>query len=448
MKIQLLPHGTLFIHQNKHYRLEIPANKVLAERREDLKDLLEESPHFFTLNDIKKENDRYILNYEVEEDFQPLLTAKEYSRVLRLALLNELLEMDPLNTIKEKVLIHPRNIFFKDMKTLKFLYRTNQWLPYDMHIEVLEQYKILIISMFSRFTYEKYKREKNNLLKKEKDEFLFRIENAESVIDLKGLISERLRQEETKHFFGLGTEKQRMKKQKRILAGLSMVICAGAFVLALFVQQSSVNKIQTAYAMELHKAQQESRFYKLLSEKKYDEAISYLNKNGGNSNQVAKVYMEKGEYQKAIDTDKHLIKPTIETLYKAGKKDEILGLEAESNYLEIEKKIVSYDYSTLLSMQAFVKDKDQRLRIGMSFAEHGDLEDAESLNQTLKNKELELTIRKIKLEKQAAGLEKQIREINEKVDVGLEDKQKELDPKNNELENIKAEIKKINKDMG
>ncbi|MBT2655324.1 hypothetical protein J7E81_08745 [Bacillus sp. ISL-18] len=445
MKIQLLEHGTLFIHQNKHYSLEIPANTVLAERLEDLKDLLEESSYFFTLHDIKRENDRFILDYEMEEDYQPIITAKEYSNVLRLALLNELLEIDPLNTMKERVLIHPRNIFFKDMKTLKFLYRSNQWLPYDDHVEMLDQYKILIVSMFSRFSYEKYKREKNNLLQKENDEFLFRIENAESVIDLKGLISERLRQEETKHFFGLGTEQLRMKKQKRFLAGLSIGICAAAFVLALLFQQSSVNKIQTVYARELQKAQQESRFYKLLNENKYDEAVSFLKKNGGNIKQIANVYLEKGEYQKAIDTNKRLIKPTIETLYKAGKKDEILGLKAESNYLDIEKKIISYDYSTLLSMQAFVKDKDQQLRMGKAFAEHGDLGDAKSLNQRLKNKELESTIRKIELENQVAALEKQIEDIKE--NEKTVDKQKELDSKNKELEIAKAEREKIDKEV-
>jgi hypothetical protein len=447
VKIQLLEHGTLFIHKNKHYRLEISANKVLAERLEDLKDLQKESPYFFKLNDIKKENDRFILDYEMEEDYQPIIIAKEYSSVLRLALLNELLEMDPLNTIKEEVLIHPRNIFFKDMKTLKFLYRSNQWLPYDDQIEKLEQYKILIISMFSRFSFEKYKREKDNLLKKEKDEFLFRVENADSLLGLKRLISERLRQEETKHFFGLETEKQKMKKQKRILAGLSIGICAAAFVLALFLQQSAENKVQTVYATELEKVEQESKFYQLLSKEKYDEAISLLRKNGGSKKEMAYVYLEKGEYQKAIDTDPYLIKPTVEALYKANKKDEILGLEAESNYLEIEKKIVGYDYTALLSMQAFTKDKDQQLRIGKAFAEHGDIADAKSLNQSLKNKELETAIRKNELEKQVTALEQQIKEINENEDVKLKVKQKELDPKNKELENIKAEIEKINIEM-
>ncbi|MBT2741033.1 type VII secretion protein EssB/YukC [Bacillus sp. ISL-77] len=445
VKIQLFEFGTLFIHQNNHYRLEIPENKVLAERIEDLKDLQEDSPDFFSLSDIKKGKHRFILNYVMEEDYQPLIKAKEYSRVLRLALIKELLEMDPLNKVKEIVLMHPRNIFFRDMKTLKFLYRSNQWLPYDNHIEKLEQYKILIISMFSRFTYEKYKREKGNLLKKEKDEFLFRIDNAESVEDLKELISKRLQKEETKHFIGLETEQQKMKKQRRILAGISIGICTAAVVLALFLNQSAINRIQSIHTVELKKSEQESKFYKMLSEEKFDEAISFLKKNNGSNKEIAIVYLKKGEYQKAIDSDKRLIKPTVEALYKVNNKDEILGLKAESDYLEIEKKILTYDYSTLFSMQAFAKDKDQLLRIGKAFTEHGDLEDARSLNERLKSKELESAIRKKELKNQVATLEQQIKEINE--NVKPEDKQKELDPINKELENAKAEIEKINKEL-
>ena len=70
--------------------------------------------------------------------------------------------------------------------------------------------------MFSRFSYEKYKREKENLLKKEKDEFFFRIENAGTVEDLKELIGKKLQEEETLAFSGLEAE-NKIKKQKRIL---------------------------------------------------------------------------------------------------------------------------------------------------------------------------------------------------------------------------------------
>ena len=448
MKIQLFELGTLFILKNRHYRLEIATNQVLAERVEDLAELQEEHPYFFTLKDIKKENDRLILGYVLDEGYQPLQIAKSYSTVLRLALLNQLLELDPLHNFNGKVLIHPRNIFFKDMKKLKFLYRSNQWLPFEDHIEKLEQYKILTLSMFSRFSYEKYKREKENLLKKEKDEFFFRIENAGSVEDLKELIASKLQEEETLHFFGLEAEKQKIKKQKRILTGISIGISAAVFTLALFLQQIAVKEAETVYATELEKAEQKSTFYKLVSEDKYDDALSLLKKTGGSKKEFANLYFEKGEYQKAIEADDNLIKPSVEALYKANKKEEILGLEAESDYLDIEKKIVSYDYSVLLSMQAFTKDKDQQLRIGQAFAEHGDLTDANDLNKRLKNKELTVTIRKKELQNQVTHLEEQIKNLKKKKDGKSKDIKEQLDPKNKELTTYKTELDKLDKKLG
>ncbi|MFC9601416.1 type VII secretion protein EssB/YukC [Peribacillus butanolivorans] len=448
MKIQLFELGTLFILKNRHYRLEIATNQVLAERVEDLAELQEEHPYFFTLKDIKKENDRLILGYVLDEGYQPLQIAKSYSTVLRLALLNQLLELDPLHNFNEKVLIHPRNIFFKDMKKLKFLYRSNQWLPFEGHIEKLEQYKILTLSMFSRFSYEKYKREKENLLKKEEDEFFFRIENAGSVEDLKELIASKLQEEETLHFFGLEAEKQKIKKQKRILTGISIGISAAFFTLALFLQQIAVKEAETVYATELEKAEQKSTFYKLVSEDKYDDALSLLKKTGGSKKEFAKLYFEKGEYQKAMEADDNLIKPSVEALYKANKKEEILGLEAESDYLDIEKKIVSYDYSVLLSMQAFTKDKDQQLRIGQAFAEHGDLTDANDLNKRLKNKELTVTIRKKELQNQVTHLEEQIKNLKKKKGGKSKDINEQLDPKNKELTTYKTELDKLDKKLG
>ncbi|SIS01821.1 WXG100 protein secretion system (Wss), protein YukC [Peribacillus simplex] len=448
MKIQLFELGTLFILKKGLYRLEIATNKVLAERVEDLTELKEEHPYFFTLKDIKRENDRLILGYEMEDGYQPLQLAKSYSTVLQLALLNQLLELDPLHTFNQKVLIHPRNIFFKDMKKLKFLYRSNQWLPFEGQIEKLEQYKILTLSMFSRFSYEKYRREKENLLKKETDEFFFRIENASSVEDLKELIANKLQEEEMLHFFGLEEERQKIKRQKRILTGMTIGISAVVFTLALFLQQMAVKEAETAYATELEKAEQTSTFYKLLSEDKYDDALSLLKKTGGSKKEFANLYFEKGEYQQAIEADDTLIKPSVEALYKANRKEEILGLVADSDYLDIEKKIVSYDYSMLLSMQAFTKDKDQQLRIGKAFAEHGDLTDANDLNKRLKNKDLTVMIRKKELQNQVTQLEQQIKHLKKKKGVKPKDIKEQLDPKNKELTTYKTELDKLDKKSG
>ncbi|TCN18448.1 type VII secretion protein EssB/YukC [Mesobacillus foraminis] len=448
MKIQLFEHGTLFIEPNKHYRLEIPENKVLAERVEELKDLQGDFPSFFPLHEINKENGRFVFRYEVEEGYKPLTDAKGYSTVMRLALIHGLLDLDPLDHFREHVLIHPRNIFFKDLKSLKFLYRANRWLPSEHHLDKLEQYKVLILSMFSRFSFEKYKREKGSLLRKEEDEFLFRIENACNLGELKDLIEKRLYQEETEHFLTWEEEKRKIRKQKGLLFGTTAGICGVAFAFGLILQQSAVDKVQSAYASELKKAEGESHYYRLLSEEKYDEALLLLKKNGGTKEEVANIFLEKGEYQEAIDTDQSFIKPAVEALYRSNQQEQIMGLESDSDYLEIEKEIIAYDYSSLLSKQAFSTDKGQLLRMGKAFAEHGDLQDAKSLNNRLKDKELADMIRKKELENRFTAIQEEIKEINEKKGLKQEQKRKEIKPKQVELTKIRDEIKKIEKETG
>ena len=57
----------------------------------------------------------------------------------------------------------------------------------------------------------------------------------------------------------------------------------------------AVKEAETVYATELEKAEQKSTFYKLLSEDKYDDALSLLKKTGGSKKEFANLYFEKGE---------------------------------------------------------------------------------------------------------------------------------------------------------
>ncbi|MCQ6267834.1 hypothetical protein M1K46_19590 [Fictibacillus sp. WQ 8-8] len=447
MKIQLFEHGTLFISKEKHYRLEIGEDKVVGERTEDLEDLKAPSPYFFQLSDINKENDRFLLNYEIEDEYQPLTVVKNYSTVMRLSLLYTLLETDPLGTFSEKVLVHPRNIFFKDLKTIKFLYRSNRWLPYDQ-TSALEQYKILILSLFSRFTYEKYKRDKEKVLKKEKEAFFFEVANAASLAELKTLLFNRLTKEETEHFFQVEQEKSRLRQQKRLWTALCAAVCLSAFGGSFLLQQNTVHKVETAYAKDLNKEKQESKFYRLLSEDNYEGAITHLKKNHGSKKQLAQLYFDHGDYQQAIDTNPLLIKPTIKLLYERHKEQEILKLKGDSPYLQLEKKIVSYDYGVLLSEQSFTKDKDQLLRIGKAFVAHGDLSDAKNVNQRLRNKQLGNIIQQTELKNKITVLEKQIQDIKDQKKVKENVKKKQLKPKNLELQELKAQLQQVTKELG
>ena len=91
--------------------------------------------------------------------------------------------------------------------------------------------------MFSRFPMKNINA-KRKTSDKGKRRLLFQIEHAVGG-GFKELNSQKLQMEETQHFFGLEKE-----KQKRF----SMGLCAGALILAVFLQQMTEDRVQSAYA--------------------------------------------------------------------------------------------------------------------------------------------------------------------------------------------------------
>src|SRR5665648_833777 len=235
MKITLMEDATLYINKNKQCKVELGNNIVLFENDSELESLKKESPDFFALKEITHENTKCVLNYEIEEGYQSFFEAKSYSTIIRLSLLERVLELDPLSNYPEKVLLHHRNIYFKDLKTIKFLYRSNQFLPSVKNSAVLDQYKLLILSMLSHYSYEQFSIKKNELLEKEKDIFLDIIENAATIPELKGLIRKKLFQDETNFFKNLEEDKLKnkvSKTQSRFIAGgvIGLVIAIAVIV--------------------------------------------------------------------------------------------------------------------------------------------------------------------------------------------------------------------------
>ena len=160
MKILLIDDLTAYSKGNE-YVIHINDNKVLAENINELEGLKKDNKYCFPLTSVEHEGQKYILKYSTEEGYKPIIRAKNYSKVLRLSLLERILDINPLEKFEDKVLLHPQNIFFKDLKTIKFMYRSNKLIPYSHNYTELEQYKLISMSMLSEFSFEKFKINKN-----------------------------------------------------------------------------------------------------------------------------------------------------------------------------------------------------------------------------------------------------------------------------------------------
>src|SRR5665254_7983 len=220
----------------------------------EIEEIKIKSPDFFILKEITHENTKCVLNYEIEEGYQSFFEAKGYSNVIRLSLLDRVLEIDPLSHYPEKVLLHPRNIYFKDFKTIKFLYRSNQFLPSVKNTSILDQYKLLIMSMLSKYSYEQFSLKKIELLVKENNNFFNIIENAATMPVLKELIREKLFQDETNFFKNLEEDKLKNRVSKRQLRFIACGVIGTIIAIALSVSLIQIRNYRVVADQQIKNA--------------------------------------------------------------------------------------------------------------------------------------------------------------------------------------------------
>ena len=386
MKITLMEDATLYINKNTQYKVELGNNIVLFENDSELEDLKKKSKYFFTLKKVTHENEKCILNYEIEEGYQSFFKAKKYSKVIRLSLLERVLELDPLSNLNEKVLLHPQNIYFKDLKTIKFLYRSNRFLPSVKNLAEIDQYKLLILSMLSKYSYEQFKFKKVELLEKEKDDFLNKIENANTITEIHELINNRLFEDETKFFEKLEEDKKKIKINK--IKSRFIACSAICVVIAILIVTSrlQVNNYSIAANKQIENANNSGLAYELLAEGNTDQAIAKLKGTNPSNEKLAKAYFIGNEYDNAINLDEDYAKKVVTKLYADKEEKQILDLKTKNSYIKVEQDIIGYNKNSLLVDKAMVQDKDQLARIGDAFLKNKDIVTAKEISTSLKAK--------------------------------------------------------------
>ena len=393
MKITLMEDATLYIDKkNNQAKVELGNNLVLFESDSELEDLKNKSKDFFELNETIYENKKCVLKYKIEEGYQSFFEAKKYSKVIRLSLLERVLELNPLNNLNEKVLLHPRNIYFKDLKTIKFLYRSNKFLPNVKFISVIDQYKLLILSMLSNYSYEQLKIKKQILLDKEKNEFLNIIESAESISKLNELIKERLFLDETLFFKNLEENKKKINIHKIqtifIACGLSCTI----LVIAIITSMIQIKDYRIVADKQIINANTSVLAYALLARGETDKGIEKLKETNPGDAKLAEAYFISKQYDNAINIDSDYAKIVVTKLYENKEENKLLGFKTDNKYIEVEKHILSYDRNSLIIDKEFLQDKEQLVRVGYAFLKNHDIAIAKEINIKLNNEPLKQAI--------------------------------------------------------
>ena len=261
-------------------------------------------------------------------------------------------------------------------------------MPSVKNLSEIDQYKLLILSMLSKYSYEKFKIKKIELLEKENNDFLNVIENAKTVSELHELIREKLFVDETSFFRKLeeGNKKNKINKikSKLIVGGIFSVI----IVIAIIVNTVQIKNYKIVAAQQIKSANNSQQAYECLARGDNDTGIKKLKETNPTKNELAEAYFISGKYDDAINTNKDYSKKVVAKLYENKEENKILELKTKDKYIEAEKEILSFDRNALLLDKEIVQDEEQLLRIANAFLKNNDIATAKEINTKLNNKQL------------------------------------------------------------
>ncbi len=219
--------GIQLYKNNNEHKISMPLSMTREPSLSELDNLKNAGEKFFDIKEIQQEKSgKYIVTYNIPMTAKNLLSVKQSNEILKLSILNEVLKD---NIIEQKggyiPLLHPANIFFLDMKTVRYMYVDNGML-YRSEKPALEQYKALIISILTKYSYEKMQNSvtRKEVLMKLDNLFLIQIEKSNSVEQLQELIRNRLNKIESE-FFLMQYQEDKIRKRKNDTKLTVIMVC-------------------------------------------------------------------------------------------------------------------------------------------------------------------------------------------------------------------------------
>lgn len=436
MKIKSFNKGSLIL---KHNQLEYTINKDLCyfnDVNEVRKEMLEndkcENNYYFPLKDIKEAESYYTFEYTIEDGYSSLHSVKKESRTLKLSLLDYILEINPLEHYF--TVLDPANIYYKNIEDVKIGFRGHEWLPKE-EISDLEQYKLLIMGVLSKFSYARYKENKYTLLSKEKDTFLHTINNAESFQKLKKLVRTELNNVETEHLLN---EEHRNRTNRRIrnisIIGSAIVLSIIAFLAVLLAN----NQLEESLAEEFNQAEQlahENTVYKDLYEGNYDRATqTMINSESFTDEDVIEVYKNQNMYEELLEFENQETPYVIESLRENDRYDYIreLAFKYEENLvLQNELAVIDEDMTYLTSANLDSMYDEQKERVATLALENDYYQLAEKINEQVNSPSIETAIIETRIEQLQNDLDATDDDAEEK---SIEDEIEELEDRIDELQ--------------
>lgn len=465
-KITMMDNLTLYVRKNE-YKIEIDEKFTKVSSLDEIEELEQSLSGFLDVDSISKEENKIYLVYNVPEGYEPLDSAKEYLPVVKLQLIKSLLETDPLFESNGMTFLDSNNIFFKNFNDVKLLYRSNGFLPFHRDLDILDQYKLFIMGFYSyKYSYKRYLVNKDNLLRKENNEFLFSINAATTFSELKSIVDEELEKQQTNFYHKAQVKEIGRKKgfKRKIIFGT----IGSLLIILLFVggiKQVEKN-MEAKFEEELATSAAENELIVAITSGDTKRAIELMETKGEDKYSIAKMLVTAGQYDEAIAYDNTIEKEVVSRLYEINQEERLLDLKSESDFLTVEKDIVEFDLEKLIGSISLIEDKDTLKRLSLAFMKNKEFDYAKDTLERLRTdsadefnlskdeiSEIEQYIEMAELEIQIKSLNDQISDLKSQEDLFEEEEEKqkrevEIRELENELSDLQKQLIKIEEKLG
>lgn len=457
-KITMMDNLTLYVNKSE-YKIEIDEKFTKVTSLDEIEDLEHSLPGFFDVESISRQNNKVYLVYDIPKGYEPFERAKKYVPVIKLQLIKNLLTNDPLLESDGMTYLDLNNIFFKNFNDIKVLYRSNGYLPYPNDLSILDQYKLFVLGFYSdKHSYKRYVVNKDTLLRKENNEFMFAVNAATSFADLKTLVDMELEKEQSSFYEKaqfLETSRKKGAKRKIYFGIVGILLIA--LLLAGGMKQIEKN-VAADFKTDLAEAKAENELILAVSSGETEKAVALMEDKGEDPEAIAQMLLKAGKYDEAIAYDKSIEKEVVSHLYKTGQKEKILELKSKSTFITFEKEIIDFNSDNLMAKAPLMEDKSTLKRLALAFIEHDNFLSAKEVLERMKNdnsgtyklkskeiKELDQYIKKTELEIEVQNLNEQITSLKQ-VD-SFEENEEETLKREAEIKELEDKLVEVQKKL-
>lgn len=448
--------GTLTQEDNE-IKIDIENNQFTYDDVSTIENHIErKDKRLLPLEKVKEGNDYVSLYYRKSDKLENGIQLKKEEYPIKISIAQEILEQDILGQYAKDdiyISINPSTIYYYPMKTVRYTYTGNRFMPREQHTN-LERYKASVISILSGIGYEKCLNSPEEV-KQEGNELITEIYNQNTIKDLLSLIKSS--QDYITYNYITNHEEKHNKKVKWYKLGIGTLVI-GSIVGILMVQlNANGNQIEQAeaYEQQLNNKDLQIQGNEEFNQDNYEQGAETLIEAGIDTKTVASRLVEEGQYQLSLDTDEGVLEQVIQDVYENDNKQVILELNSDnlseeaSSKLADEQAIVQGNSNTMQNVLNFLNDENTAERLAIAFAEQGDLSSTETiLEQYSENENIQNAVDRVSIQNQIQELENRIEDLNnQKGNLDEEEDSDEIEDIDNQITSTQEEIDDLNQSI-